>query len=49
MDAFNSKTLKIIVDHIDGSITIQDFMDNILRGALVPSIFDEVKYNDDIL
>ena len=46
MDAFNSNALRIIVDHIDGSTTIQDFMDKILRGALVPSIFDEEKYND---
>lgn len=46
MDAFNSYALRIIVDHIDSSTTIQDFMDDILRGALVPNIFDEEKYND---
>ena len=46
MDAFNSNALRIIVDNVDKSTTIQDFMDDILRGALVPSIFTEEKYND---
>lgn len=43
----NSESLRIIVDNIDSSETIQKFMNKAMNGVLVPTVFeDEEEYNE---
>ena len=39
--ALDSKSIRIIVDNVDSSETIQKFMNKAMNGVLVPSVFEE--------
>ena len=47
LEAVNSKALRLINENLAKSDTIYKFIDDVLHGVLVPSIFeDEEEYND---
>lgn len=47
--AIDSKSIRIIVDNVESSETIQKFMDKAMNGVLVPSVFEEdEEYNSMI-